>query len=74
MGCAFVAGAVFAVTAETPIIWLMILLAIPGFILWGAAYPIYKYVKMKRMEKVEPLMEAKIDESEEVCKKGHALL
>ena len=33
-----------------------------------------KVVKMKRMEKVEPLMEAKIDESEEVCKKGHALL
>ena len=52
----------------------MILLAIPGFILWGAAYPIYKYVKMKRIEKVESLMEAKLDESEEVCKKGHALL
>ena len=30
-GCAFMAGSVFAVTAAKPIIWLMILLAIPGF-------------------------------------------
>ena len=34
-GCAFMAGSVFAVTAAKPIIWLMILLAIPGFFLWG---------------------------------------
>ena len=43
-GCAFMAGSVFAVTAAKPIIWLMILLAIPGFFLWGIAYPLYEKV------------------------------
>lgn len=74
LGCAFMAGSVFAVTAVKPIIWLMILLAIPGFFLWGIAYPLYKYVKKWRAEKVEPLIEAKLDEAEKVCEKGHALL
>ena len=59
-GCAFVAGSVFAVTAAKPIIWLMILLAIPGFFLWGIAYPLYKNVKKWRAEKVKPLIEAKM--------------
>lgn len=74
LGCAFMAGSVFAVTAVKPIIWLTILLAIPGFFLWGIAYPLYKYVKKWRAEKVEPLIEAKLDEAEKVCGKGHALL
>lgn len=74
LGCAFMAGSVFAVTAAKPIIWLMILLAIPGFFLWGIAYPLYKYVKKWRAEKVEQLIEAKLDEAEQVCEKGHALI
>lgn len=73
-GCAFMAGSVFAVTAAKPIIWLMILLAIPGFFLWGIAYPLYKNVKKWRAEKVKPLIEAKLDEAEKVCEKGHSLL
>ena len=73
-GCAFMAGSVFAVTAAKPIIWLMILLAIPGFFLWGIAYPLYKNVKKRREEKVRPLIEAKRNEAEKVCEKGHALL
>ena len=71
---ACMAGSVFAVTAAKPIIWLMILLAIPGFFLWGIAYPLYKNVKKWRAEKVKPLIEAKLDEAEKVCEKGHALL
>ena len=55
-------------------IWMMILLAIPGFFLWGIAYPLYKNVKKRREEKVKPLIEAKLDEAEKVCEKGHALL
>lgn len=74
VGCAFIAGSVFAITAVTPIIWLMIVLAIPGFFLWGIAYPLYKYVKKWRADKVEPLIEAKLDEAEKVCEKGHSLL
>ena len=73
-GCAFMAGSVFAVTAAKPIIWLMILLAVPGFFLWGIAYPLYKNVKKRREEKVKPLIEAKRNEAEKVCEKGHALL
>ena len=42
LGCAFVAGSVFAVTAETPVIWLTVVLGIPGFALWAAAYFGYK--------------------------------
>ena len=52
----------------------MILFAIPGFFLWGIAYPLYKNVQKRREEKVRPLIEAKLDEAEKVCEKGHALL
>ena len=53
-GCAFMAGSVFAVTAAKPIIWLMILLAIPGiFFCGGIAYPLYKNVKKRREEESE---------------------
>ena len=61
-------------TESFAMIWLMILLAIPGFFLWGIAYPLYKNVKKWRAEKVKPLIEAKLDEAEKVCEKGHALL
>ena len=44
------------------------------FFLWGIAYPLYKNVKKWRAEKVKPLIEAKLDEAEKVCEKGHALL
>ena len=73
-GCGFVTGSVFAVTSTPPIIWLMILLAIPGFVLWAAAYFTYRPVSMQRIKKVEPLIEAKYDEAEEVCKKAYRLL
>lgn len=73
-GCGFMAGSVFAVTASTPIIWLTILLAIPGFVLWGGAYFLNKRVRIWRTKKVEPLIEAKYDELYEVCKKAYGLL
>ena len=58
-GCAFMAGSVFAVTAAKPIIWLMILLAIPGFFLWGIAYPLYKNVKKWSLSLRQSLMRRK---------------
>ena len=73
VGCAFMAGSVFAVTAVTPIIWLMIVLAIPGFALWGGAYFGYKAVRNWRTKTVMPLIDAKYDEMDEVCKKAQAL-
>lgn len=72
-GCAFMAGSVFAVTAEQPVIWLMILLAIPGFTLWGAAYFGYKAARSRRIAKVAPLIDAKYDEACAVCAKAQRI-
>ena len=74
LGCAFMAGSVFAVTAEKPILWLMILLAIPGFALWGGSYFGYKLAKVRRTAQVEPLIEAKYDEAYQVCEKAQKML
>lgn len=74
IGTAFIAGATFAVTAQPPIIWLCILLAIPGFLGWILPYFIYQKQLKKRSDLVKPLIEAKFDEIYELCKKGNALL
>lgn len=74
VGCAFMAGSVFAVTAKPPVIWLMVLLAVPGFFLWFSAYWGYKIAKKRRTQKVTPLIEAKYDEACEVCEKAFKLL
>lgn len=74
VGCAFMAGSVFAVTAEQPVIWLMVLLAIPAFLLWGAAWFFNRQIKSWRIKKVDPLIEAKYDEAYEVCEKAYKLL
>lgn len=74
VGCAFMAGAVFAVTAEPPIIWLTVLLAIPGFALWGGSYFGYKIAKQRRTAQVAPLIEAKFDEAYQVCEKAQQIL
>ncbi|MDD6484717.1 MAG: hypothetical protein PUF72_09125 [Clostridiales bacterium] len=74
IGTAFVAGSTFAVTSEPPIIWLCILLAIPGFIGWILPYFVYQKVFLRRTEKVTPLIEAKYDEIYEICEKGNKLL
>ena len=74
LGCAFMAGSVFAVTAQPPIIWLTILLGAPGLFLWGVTYPLYKTAKRRRAATVLPLIDAKYDEAYEVCAKAQALL
>ncbi len=74
LGCAFITGSVFAVTNVPPMIWLMVLLAIPGFLLWISAYFTYKAVQRRRIGKVNPLIEAKYDEAYEVCDKAYRLL
>jgi hypothetical protein len=74
IGCAFMAGSVFAVTAETPVIWLTVLLGIPGIALWVAAYFGYKLVKRRRAARVLPLIDAKYDEAYAVCEKAQQIL
>ena len=73
LGCGFVTGSVFAVTAAPPVIWLTVLLAIPGCVLWAASYFCYKPIKRRRIQKVMPLIEAKYDEAYEVCEKASRL-
>lgn len=74
VGCGFMAGSVFAVTATPPVIWLTVLLAIPGFLLWAASYFGYKAAKKRRTQRVDPLIEIKYDEADEVCEKAFRLL
>lgn len=74
LGTAFMAGSTFAVVHEPPIIWLCILLAVPGFIGWILPYFIYKRLVRQSTRKLQPLIEAKQDEIYEICEKGSRLL
>ena len=47
------AGATFAVTAEPPIIWLCVLLAIPGIVGWILPYFIYQYFVKKQSHTIQ---------------------
>lgn len=73
-GTAFMAGAVFAVSAEPPHILLCILLAIPAFAGWILPYFVYQQVKARRTRQVTPFIEEKIEEIYGMCKKGQSLL
>ena len=68
------AGSTFAVVHETPIIWLCILLAIPGFIGWILPWFLYQRIRKKQTENLQTLIEAKQEEIYEICEKGHSLL
>ena len=74
VGTAFLAGAVFAVTAAQPMILLCILLAVPGFSGWILPYFLYRHIVRKKTEDILPMIEKKHDEIRELMKKGHALL
>ena len=74
IGTAFMAGAVFAITASTPHIALCTFLAFPGIIGWILPYFIYKRIATKETEKMTVLIEAKYDEIYEICEKGNKLL
>lgn len=73
-GTAFMAGSVFAVTANPPMIWLCIVLAIPAFAGWISPYFIYKKLRDKNREQTSPYIEKKYEEIYEICEKGHVLL
>ena len=74
IGTAFLAGSVFAVTQEPPMILLCVILGIPGLIGWALPYYLFKLLTKKRSVEVEPLIEQKYDEIHEICEKGNALL
>ena len=74
VGTAFMAGSVFAVTHEPPLIPLTIILGLPGFIGWILPPLLYKVFVRRSVKKLTPLIEAKYDEVYEVCEKGNKLL
>lgn len=74
IGTAFMAGAVFAVTAQSPHYLLMGVLALPGFVGWALPYFLYRFQLQARTRHVQPLIEAKYEEIYQLCEKGHALL
>lgn len=74
LGTAFMAGSVFAITAQVANIALCILLAIPGFIGWITPYFMYKKMVKRETDKVKNLIEEKYDEIYKICEKGNRLL
>lgn len=74
VGTAFLAGSVFAVTHTPPIIWLTILLGVPGLVGWTLPVLLYRALLRRDAAKMAPLIEAKYDEIYEICEKGNRLL
>ena len=74
IGTALLAGSVFAVTHEPPMVLLCGLLGLPGIAGWALPYPVYKRLVIKKAEKLDPLIERKYDDVHEICGKGNALL
>lgn len=74
VGSAFMAGSVFAVTHQSPLIALCIILAIPGFLGWILPYFCYRTIQKKKSAQAAPLIEQKYDEIYQICKKANGLL
>lgn len=74
IGCAFMAGSVFAITAVPPNTILCIILSVPGFIGWIIPYFCYVFIRRKKAEAINPLIDKKYDEIYEVCEKANSLL
>ena len=74
VGCAFMAGSVFAITATPPMVVLCIVLAIPAVTGWILPYFVYRKLMHRRTEVITELIEQKYDEIYEICEKGSKLL
>ncbi|MFC0234164.1 hypothetical protein ACFFIF_09200 [Vagococcus entomophilus] len=72
LGTAFIAGSVFAVEAGNH--FLMVLLAIPGFIGWILPYFTFKKVEADKTKQITPLIDQKYDELYEITEQGNRLL
>ncbi|MDR1699941.1 MAG: hypothetical protein LBR68_01990 [Lachnoclostridium sp.] len=73
IGTIFMAGSVFAITHEPPMIVLCAVLGIPGLAGWALPYHLFKFFVDKRTVEIVPLIEQKHDEIHEICAKGGAL-
>lgn len=73
LGTAFMAGSVFAVTSEPPLLFLCVILGIFGLVGWALPLWIFRFFVQKQSVKAAPLIEQKYDEIHEICEKGNAL-
>lgn len=74
IGTAFLAGSVFAVTAEPPRVFLCAVFGAPGIALWILPPFVRKRIAEKRTIQAAGLIEEKYDEICELCEKGRRLL
>ncbi|PLS25813.1 hypothetical protein Tam1G_0123 [Bifidobacterium imperatoris] len=72
IGCAFLAGATFAYLAS--MFALMIVLAVPGFACWIAAYPACRAIAASSSRRNAQTIEHLYDLNDDVCRKASALL
>ncbi len=74
IGCAFLAGSVFAVTATPSNVVLCAILGVPGLVGWALPYFLFQSLRLKKTAAVNPLIEKKYDEIYDVCERGSHLL
>lgn len=74
LGTVFMAGSVFAVTAAPPLLWLSVLLAVPGFAGWFLPLFLHRRLVRWKTRKVTPWMEKKYEEIDGLLEKGRSLL
>lgn len=72
IGTAFMAGSVFAVTAGSTM--LCIILAVPAFIGWICPYFCFRSINKRKIAELTPLIDAKVDELYAVCEKASKLI
>lgn len=72
IGTGFITGSVFAVTAEN--VAACVIFAIPGFIGWIIPYLLYRNIKRKKTEKIDPQITQKYEELYTVCERANMLL
>ena len=74
VGTAFMAGSVFAITADAPNVVLSTILAIPAFAGWISPYFCYRYMVQQRSRQIVPFIDEQKDLLYEICEKGNHLL
>jgi len=74
IGTAFIAGSVFAITNEPPMILLCAILGAPGLFCWFLPLRIFNLIVKKRAEEITPLIEQKYDDIHDICEKGNSLI
>lgn len=74
IGTGFLALSTFAITGQPQHLIACIVFAVPGLAGWIFPYFIYRNVKKKQTQKVNPMIEMKKEEIYQLCEKGHKLL